>query len=175
MLQSPSADAGTDITAVEGEAISLSGSVSNNTTYYVWIPNGGLSDRYILNPDLIVPGVTTVYTLVAYNNANVCSSSNPVTINVIKRIVIPNVITVNGDGTNDTWEIANIENFPDVEILIYNRWGNLVWKTSGNLKQWDGTNYRNGEVLPDGTYFYIIDLHSVKVKDPFTGWVQIVK
>lgn len=175
MLQSPSADAGTDITAVEGEAISLSGSVSSNTTYYVWIPNGGLSDRYILNPDLIVPGVTTVYTLVAYNNANVCSSSDPVTINVIKRIVIPNVITVNGDGTNDTWEIANIENFPDVEILIYNRWGNLVWKTSGNLKQWDGTNYRNGEVLPDGTYFYIIDLHSTKVKDPFTGWVQIVK
>ena len=175
MLASPSADAGTDITAVEGETISLNGSVSSNTTNYVWIPSGGLSDRYILNPNLLVPGATTAYTLVAYNHANVCSSSDAVTIIVEKRIVIPNVITVNGDGVNDTWEIANIENFPDVEILIYNRWGNLVWKSSGYPKQWDGTNYRNGEVLPDGTYFYIIDLHSIKVKDSYTGWVQIVK
>ena len=175
MLASPTADAGSDITAVEGETILLNGSVSSNTDNLVWIPGGGLSDRYILNPSLLVPGATTVYTLVAYNNANVCSSSDAVTIIVEKRIVIPNVITVNGDGTNDTWDIANIENFPDVEILIYNRWGNLVWKSSGYPKQWDGTNYRNGEVLPDGTYFYIIDLHSAKVKESYTGWVQIVK
>jgi gliding motility-associated-like protein len=175
MLQSPSADAGTDITAVEGETISLNGSVSSNTTNYVWIPSGGLSDRYALNPSLVVPGATTVYTLVAYNNANVCSSSDAVTIFVEKRIVIPNVITVNGDGANDTWQIENIENFPDVEILIYNRWGNLVWKSNGYSKQWDGTNYRNGEVLSDGTYFYIIDLHSIKVKESYTGWIQIIK
>ena len=110
-----------------------------------------------------------------YNNSNKCSSSDAVTINVEKRIVIPNVITVNGDGANDTWFIENIENFPDVEVLIYNRWGNLVWKSNGYDKQWDGTNYRNGEVLPDGTYFYIIDLHSVKVKNSYSGWVQIIK
>ena len=175
MLQSPSADAGSDITAVEGETISLHGSVSSNTTYLVWIPSAGLSDPYVLNPSLVVPGATAVYTLVAYNNGNVCSSSDAVTIIVEKRIVIPNVITVNGDGTNDTWQIENIENFPDVEILIYNRWGNLVWKSQGYAKNWDGTNYRNGEVLPDGTYFYIIDLHSIKVKEAYTGWVQIIK
>jgi gliding motility-associated-like protein len=177
MLQSPSANAGSDITAVEGETISLHGSVSNNTTSYTWIPGGGLNNANILNPDLVVPGATVVYTLVAYNNTNgqTCSSSDAVTIIVERRIVIPNVITVNGDGVNDTWYIENMENFPDAEVLIYNRWGNLVWQSNGYLKEWDGTNYRNGEVLADGTYFYIIDLHSVKVKDSYTGWVQIVK
>ncbi|WP_018343884.1 gliding motility-associated C-terminal domain-containing protein [Cytophaga aurantiaca] len=175
VLESPSVNAGTDITAVEGETISLNGSVSSNTANYVWIPNGGLSDAHILNPSLVVPGATTVYVLAAYNNSGKCSSSDAVTINVEKRIVIPNVITVNGDGANDTWFLENIENFPDVEVLIYNRWGNLVWKSNGYVKQWDGTNYRNGEVLPDGTYFYIIDLHSVKVKNAYSGWVQIIK
>jgi hypothetical protein len=36
-------------------------------------------------------------------------------------------------------------------------------------------NYRNGEVLPDGTYFYVIDLKSEVFKDPYKGYIQIVK
>ncbi|MGN6648218.1 MAG: gliding motility-associated C-terminal domain-containing protein [Cytophaga sp.] len=175
MLASPSADAGTDIHAVEGETINLNGAVSANTTNFVWSPGYGLSDAYNLQPSLTVPSNNMTYTLIAYNNSNLCSTADLVTIYVEKRIRIPNVITVNGDGVNDTWDIESIENFPDAEFLIYNRWGNLVWKSAGYSKQWDGTNYRNGEVLPDGTYFYIIDLHSVKVKNTFTGWVQLVK
>jgi gliding motility-associated-like protein len=90
-------------------------------------------------------------------------------------VVVPNVITVNGDGTNDDWEIENIDGYPNVIIEIYNRWGNLVWKTEGYPKNWDGTNFRNGEVLADGTYFYIINLQSQIYKEPLTGWVQIIK
>lgn len=175
MLESPSPEAGIDIYAVEGEAIQLNGFVSSNTTYYVWMPAGGLSDSHVLNPTLIAPDATTTYSLVAYNNANYCSNGDIVTVYIEKSIKVPNVITVNGDGANDTWAIENIELYPNAEILIYNRWGNLVWKSTGYPKQWDGTNFRNGEVLPDGTYFYVIDLHSVKVKNTVTGWVQIVK
>jgi gliding motility-associated-like protein/uncharacterized repeat protein (TIGR01451 family) len=175
MWESPTANAGTDIYAVEGETISLNGSVSSNATNYVWIPAASLSDAYVLQPSLTVPAFTTVYTLVAYNNGNVCSGSDAVTVIVEKKIKVPNVITVNGDGVNDTWDIENIQNFPDAEILIYNRWGNLVWKSAGYPKQWDATNYRNGEVLPDGTYFYIIDLHTERVKETFSGYIQVVK
>lgn len=175
MLDSPSANAGSDIYAVEGETIFLNGSVSSNTVNYVWIPGSTLSNASSLQPSLKVPASNVLYTLVAYNHGNVCSASDEVTIYIEKQIKIPNVITVNGDGVNDTWDIENIENFPDAEFLIYNRWGNLVWKSSGYPKQWDATNYRNGEVLPDGTYFYIIDLHTERVKETFTGYIQVVK
>ncbi len=173
IVASPSVNAGADISAVEGELVTLNGSVSNATSY-AWVPAGGLSDPYSLNPQFKASASTT-YVLQAFNNGSKCEASDAVTVTVEAAIKIPNVITINGDGSNDTWNILHIENYPNATFEIYNRWGNLVWKSTGYPKQWDGTNYRNGEVLPDGTYFYIINLHSTRFTDPYTGWVQIVK
>lgn len=67
------------------------------------------------------------------------------------------------NGDNDVWWIDNISYYPDNEILIYNRWGNLVWKGTGydNVKVvWKGEANQGivvGDRLPDGTYFYIVD------------------
>jgi gliding motility-associated-like protein len=66
-------------------------------------------------------------------------------------VVIPNVFSPNGDGVNDRFHIENAEFFNN-ELLIYNRWGQVVFH---------GTNYRNqwsGHGLPDGTYYYIFKL-----------------
>jgi len=173
ILESPSVDAGQDIYAVEGETITLSGTVSNATSY-AWVPAGGLSNPYSLNPNFVA-SASTIYLLQAFNNNSKCVAGDAVQIFVEPLIKIPNVITVNGDGVNDTWKIEYIENYPNATFEIFNRWGNLVWKSTGYPKQWDGTNFRNGEVLPEGTYFYIIDLHSVKVKNAFSGYVQLMK
>lgn len=65
-------------------------------------------------------------------------------------LLIPNLFTPNGDGTNDVFEIRGIENFAENDIIIVNRWGNEVFKQ---------TNYRNtwaGQGLNDGTYFYVL-------------------
>ncbi len=84
-----------------------------------------------------------------------------------------NLVTPDGDGKNDYWHIGGIEEFPDNEITIFNRWGTKVREFAGYNnadKRWDGTNDRNG-FLPDGVYFYII-----KIKDPkksYTGWVYV--
>ncbi len=75
------------------------------------------------------------------------------------------VITVNNDGINDGMEIQGIENFPDNEIHIYNRWGNLVWQATGynnasTIFQGfsnDQSVFGNSSSLPDGTYFYVLD------------------
>jgi gliding motility-associated-like protein len=74
-------------------------------------------------------------------------------------------ISPNGDGHNDLWEIDGIWQFPNNTVQIYNRWGNLVFRASGydNLNEaWYGqSNYglRIGDQeLPDGTYFYVVDL-----------------
>ncbi|HKR06632.1 MAG TPA: gliding motility-associated C-terminal domain-containing protein [Bacteroidia bacterium] len=71
-------------------------------------------------------------------------------------IFIPNVFTPNGDGMNDFFP-----GFPGhykLDIEIYNRWGNVIYKGSQTLTGWDGYA-TNGEWAPDGTYYYVLAAH----------------
>ena len=76
-----------------------------------------------------------------------------------------NAFSPNGDGINDTWIIQGITRFPNNEVQIFNRWGNLIFKVSGydnTVKVWKGESseglvFGNNET-PDGAYFYVIDL-----------------
>ncbi|MCK9498333.1 MAG: gliding motility-associated C-terminal domain-containing protein [Bacteroidales bacterium] len=86
-------------------------------------------------------------------------------------IAIYNTITPNGDGVNDTWVIENIDKFPRNEIWIYNRIGNLVFSTENYQNDWAGT-YK-GKNLPEGTYYYIIDLG--EGKEAFKGHITIIR
>lgn len=56
---------------------------------------------------------------------------------------------------NDTWKITNIDAFEAATVYIFNRWGEEVYSRKGYRNDWDGRN-NNGDVLPDGTYYYII-------------------
>ena len=171
VIQTPVANAGADMYLKEGDIGNLNGS---GGAVYSWSPSTDLSSSTVSNPSF--PATSTItYTLTVSDPTNTCSSTDQVTVFVVKPVEVPNVITVNGDGNNDDWEIKNIEGYPNCIIEIYNRWGNLVWKTQGYPKNWDGTNFRNGQVLPDGTYFYIINLQSQIYDEPLTGWVQIIK
>ncbi|WP_139235636.1 gliding motility-associated C-terminal domain-containing protein [Mucilaginibacter polytrichastri] len=71
-------------------------------------------------------------------------------------IRISNTFTPNGDGINDNWEIAGIENFPNAMVELYNRYGARVFDSKNYGGQFDGRS--NGKDLPVGTYYYIIKL-----------------
>ncbi len=84
-----------------------------------------------------------------------------------------NGITPNGDGNNDFWTIGGLELIKDNTVSIFNRWGDLVWATSGynNItegKVWKGLNGK-GKELPDATYFYVIEANGKTYK----GWVEL--
>ncbi len=90
--------------------------------------------------------------------------------------IIPSLITPNGDGINDRFEIKGIEMYEHVSIEIYNRWNQRLFLFEGSgleynnaSNQWDGTF--NKKELPLGTYLYIINLNNGK--DIFTGNVSI--
>jgi gliding motility-associated-like protein len=91
-------------------------------------------------------------------------------------IVIPTAFTPDGDNTNDLWEIENIDVvYPKNKVFVYNRWGNLIYESIEgiyNQMKWDGSY--NGEKLPVGTYYFIIEYN-----DNFTassnGIVSIIK
>ena len=52
-------------------------------------------------------------------------------------IQISNVFTPNGDNKNDNWEIIGIENYPKAVLLIYDRWGRLIYEGKG-IEGWNG-------------------------------------
>jgi gliding motility-associated-like protein len=88
------------------------------------------------------------------------------------KLFVFNGISPNGDQLNDVWHIIGIESFPGNEVSVYNRWGALVFKQQGynNQSAWDGQS--NGKTLPDGTYFYIIDLGNGETS--VKGYLQIM-
>jgi len=87
-------------------------------------------------------------------------------------IQIFNLVTPNGDGKNDTWIIRGINELPDNDIVILNRWGDEIrtFKSYNNFtNRWDGTNKQN-EQVPDGVYYYIIKIKEVNT---YAGWVYV--
>jgi gliding motility-associated-like protein len=74
-------------------------------------------------------------------------------------LIIPEAISVNDDGINDVWRIGNMDLYPDAEVIIYNRWGQELWRSErGYPTPWDGTS--RGRRLPVDGYHYVIDLHN---------------
>jgi len=74
-----------------------------------------------------------------------------------RELIIYNGVSPNDDGINDHLIIENIELFPNNKIQIFNRWGTRVYKTKSyrNDHGWYGTF--EGNDLPDGPYFYMVD------------------
>lgn len=97
--------------------------------------------------------------------------------NTIPDRLPPNAITPNGDGLNETliFDIieTSSEEFPDNELTVFNRWGDIVHKSRPYNNDWAGTG-RNGKILPQGTYYYILRLN-VAEGDIIRGDVTIMK
>ena len=70
-------------------------------------------------------------------------------------------ITPNGDGLNDYLVFDNIQSYPDKELSILNRWGQVVFQQKNYDNTWQGTN-QNGAPLPDGTYYFVLQLDKTK-------------
>ena len=89
--------------------------------------------------------------------------------------LIPTVFTPNNDGRNDLFIIDNLHAlYPESEVKIVNRWGNLVFESEGYLNPWDGTMLGSGELLPAGTYFYRIYLNDEAMTE-ITGPISIIR
>ena len=107
-----------------------------------------------------------------------CTSSDTITINacaVDERFKdMPTAFTPNGDGKNDVWNIPQLAPFPQAVIEIYDRWGNLIFRSEpGYSNPWDGVS-EDGRVMPMDSYYYVIDLGDGK-SEPLVGTVTLIK
>lgn len=85
-------------------------------------------------------------------------SSATITVSITEPIIIPDGFSPDDDGIGDTFTITGIENYPNNELFIYNRWGTLVYSKKNYNNEWDGRSNSSNEKLPVGTYFYVLTI-----------------
>ncbi|MES2829945.1 MAG: PKD domain-containing protein [Bacteroidota bacterium] len=120
---------------------------------YKWSPTTGLSDPNILNP-VMQGDDDREYTLTVTNSLG-CTAVQKIRLNILRVVEPASAFSPNGDGVNDTWGIKYIDSYPDVSVQIFNRYGTRIYFSNGYARPFDG-NFNN-EVLPVGTYYYIIN------------------
>jgi gliding motility-associated-like protein len=149
-------EAGPDKEIMVGEQVTLEGT-ANGTYPVTWTPALGLT---FANGDMLHPTVSPLVTLTYTLSAGVgtCADQSTVTVTVRPRLRIPNAISPNGDGENDTWQIDYLGDYAANHVLVFNRWGSKVFETSGygRSNEWNGTI--SGQPAPVGTYYYVITL-----------------
>lgn len=157
-----------DINVVLGRDVDLEQAVANFQV------SGGAIVK--VNDVIQVSGIT-VNDFSGTVNYNVTSSDNNTTndyiiniiINDLETVLASKIVSPNGDGINDVWIVEDVEKFKESIFYIMDSYGHKIYESIGYDNSWDAS-YKN-EMLPTGTYFYIIKVPSGKT---LSGTISIV-
>jgi len=134
--------------------------LSSSATSYSWdFGDGFTSTAESPIHNYTTPGTYFVTLIATVGSGSGCQDTlvyGPYEVVDTDEFTAPNAFTPNGDGDNDTWIIDDLYFFPENKMTIFNRWGDSVFETEGYQNDWDGS--WNGKPLPEGTYYYVIDL-----------------
>lgn len=165
--EAPALSLPAEVGMLRGTSVVLKPQTADNLSY-AWTPPSGLSSSTIKNP-VASPTQTTRYTLKVTTDTG-CEVQDEILVTIWEPITIPNGITPNGDGKNDTWEMPGIEYYPDADVRIFNRWGTELFFSRGYQTAFDGTY--QGKKLPLATYYYVIKPNNGR--PPISGSLTIV-
>jgi gliding motility-associated-like protein len=148
----------TPITGAIPLSVSLDGTGSTGAIVgYQWdFDEDGIIDDTQGSTSTIYSSIGT-YNVMLIVSDGICSDTAYVLIDAFGEsvVLIPNVFTPNGDGSNDIFTVEGV-NLESVEGEIFNRWGQKVFSWNNVKGHWDGRTL-SGSEAPDGTYFYIIN------------------
>jgi len=149
----------------------------------IWlIPSLGLNQSATLNVTVKVLATGDYMNMAAITMSTPLDSdlSNNFSTRAVEPqcLIVYNEFTPNGDGSNDTFRIDCIENYPNNKLEVYNRYGVLVFSKKNYNNDWDGTSNASGTInkddkLPTGTYYYILTMGMDSMTKK--GWVYIVR
>lgn len=153
----------------DSAALSASGNPAGGT--YVWTPGAKLTCDTCKSTST-VPLDTNTYIWVNYTSADGCSVNDSILIEVLLTIHygIPNAFSPNGDGENDVLYVRG-DGIDRMTLMIYNRYGQMVFKSEDQKNGWDGTH--NGKAVNPGVFVYYLELslangETVKLKGNVT-------
>ncbi len=173
-----SIDANNNGVICPGEPVQFSASGASS---YSWSgPNGFITtdQSFILTNS--APEHTGWYKVTVIDSNN-CTSEDSTYLSVEPKadcLTIPDLVTPDADNFNDTWTIPGLENFPNVNVEIYNRWGNLIYKTDSYKNDWNGdvnhgATIGSGGKVPVGTYFYVLILNDPDNTPAYKGYIEV--
>ena len=99
----------------------------------------------------------------------VCPDSRSEITIIVNTLAIPNGFSPNGDGTNDAFIIPGLNLYSNVKLMVFNRWGNLVFESDDYQNDWRGDN-NSGAALASDTYYYTLEVPALKT---YSGFVII--
>jgi len=138
------------------------------TLAFLW--NDGIT---LQNREDIESGVYSV----TVTDMNGCSVDSTITVETtgFNCLIIPEIITPNGDSFNDTWVLGSVDVYPDIEVKVYTRWGKLVYSSRNpGAEPWDGT-YK-GKRVPATSYVWkLVATDDKKRQFKYNGHVTLVK
>lgn len=146
----------------QGQTVELFASATGGSGVYTFVWNTSDTASSIE----VSPPNTTEYYVLVFDDCGNEGLSDTLVVQVQCPIIIPNVVTANNDNINDFFLIKNIEQYPGNEVIIYNRWGTIVFRA---------TDYQNNYTPVDlvgGVYFYVVDN---KVDPVYQGFLTIFK
>lgn len=149
-----------------------------NSITYDWFLDGETtvlqsngSNTYVLDSMAEQEGV---FTVIATDDITGCSGSATITVEFYRNsycVDQPQGLSPNGDGFNDFLILDHLEDREDIaKAEVFNRYGTKVFELNEYVDQWGGTD-QDGELLPVGTYFYIISFNSGR--EPITQWIYL--
>jgi gliding motility-associated-like protein len=164
ILPPPANQVPDQITICNGEEIRLSPRDTRSGYEFRWQPGNRIGSTLFIQG--LKPG-TYDYTL----EIAACEQNYTENVRVIVDncgISIPNVITPNGDGSNDRFVISNLERYPQSYLAIFDRSGNKVFESNDYQNNWDADNCQNG------TYYYILKMRKGPLSER-SGTLTIVR
>jgi gliding motility-associated-like protein len=173
---SPSVTISTNDTTIEqGTTITL---VASGAGTPIWTPTTGLGSPTSFTTTA-TPLLPTEYIIIVTDGTG-CIGKDTVFVDMALEPFtgfIANALTPNEDGINDALYVENIEIFTENDIKIFNEYGQEVYKAAPYKNDWKGTY--NGSRLPDGTYYYVLNVtvtnaSLVKTKKEYKGFVSLL-
>lgn len=142
----PAVQAGPDVIIDYGTTAQLNATGDGTLS---WSPGIWLDDSTSASP-FTRPEETITYT-VTVTDADGCTNTDVLVVILNGTLFIPNAFTPNGDGINDMFGAFG-KNLRSLELMVFNRWGELIWSTEQLGGRWNGT-YQGAE-SPIDTYVW---------------------
>jgi gliding motility-associated-like protein len=136
-----------------------------------------------MNTEYVNEGLTLIagcYAIQSVDSSdNVSNLSTDFCIDNCPIFELPNIFTPNNDNVNDDFKAIRVRQIKEIDLNVYDRWGNLVYKTKDPYFKWDGISIISKDKVSEGTFFYICDVFEPRlrgiIKRTLKGYVEVAR